>query len=125
MNTYQNLQQKALGLAFILAPLLMAIGTAAFALGIGMTPSGNNSWVSGIFWSYGFLIMIPMVIKFIPFLQRDKRDNQAISNQLIFITKQPAPSLAGSNQLVSSGLPFSCAVRSRYCQGLFEYFNSV
>lgn len=63
MSTYDNIQQKLLGLAFILAPLLLASGAAAFAMGIGTTPAGNNSWVMGLFWGYGFLLMIPVVIK--------------------------------------------------------------
>lgn len=60
MNTYQNLQQKALGLAFILGPLLMTIGAAAYVLGIGLTPFGSDSWVDGILGAYGFLFMIPI-----------------------------------------------------------------
>ena len=63
MNTYQTLQQKALGLAFILAPLLMVLGSAAFVLGIGLTPFGTDSWVDGIFSAYGFLLMIPVVLE--------------------------------------------------------------
>lgn len=63
MNTYQTLQQKTLGVAFILAPLLVVIGTAAYMLGIGVSPLGPYSWVDGIFMAYGFLIMIPVVLE--------------------------------------------------------------
>ena len=47
MNTYQTLQQKALGLAFILGPLLLTLGAAVYVLGIGLTPFGTDSWVDG------------------------------------------------------------------------------
>lgn len=60
MNRYQNLQQKALGVAFILAPLLLVMGSAAVVMGIGLTPFEPNSWVDGIFMTYGFLLMIPV-----------------------------------------------------------------
>ena len=60
MNRYQSLQKKSLGLAFILAPLLMVIGSAAFVLGLGLTPFGTDSWVDGILSAYAFLIMIPV-----------------------------------------------------------------
>ena len=61
MNTYQTLQQKALGLAFILGPLLTIVGSVAYMMGIGLSPSNPYSWVDGIFMAYGFLIMIPVV----------------------------------------------------------------
>jgi hypothetical protein len=60
MNTYQNLQQKALGLAFILGPLLITVGAAIFLLGIERSPDGTGSWVEGIFMAFGFLIMVPI-----------------------------------------------------------------
>lgn len=60
MNTYQTLQQKMVGLAFILAPLLLVIGAAAFVLGIGVSPFGTDSWVDGTFMAFGFLLMIPV-----------------------------------------------------------------
>jgi len=60
MNTYQTLQQKALGLAFILGPLLLVIGAATVVLGIGLTPFGTDSWVDGVLSAYGFLLMIPI-----------------------------------------------------------------
>jgi hypothetical protein len=63
MDTYQNLQQKALGLAFVLAPLLLIIGSAAYVLGIGVSPFGTDSWVDGIFMAFGFLLMIPVVLE--------------------------------------------------------------
>ena len=57
--TYQTLQQKALGLAFILGPLLMTIGAAIYLLGIERSPDGTSSWVEGIFLGFGALIMVP------------------------------------------------------------------
>lgn len=60
MNTYQTLQQKMLGLAFILGPLLFVIGAAAYVMGIGLTPFGTDSWVDAIFITYGGLVMIPV-----------------------------------------------------------------
>jgi hypothetical protein len=60
MNRYETLQQKALGLAFILAPSLMIIGAAALVLGIGLTPFGTDSWVDGIFQALAFALMIPV-----------------------------------------------------------------
>jgi hypothetical protein len=60
MNTYQTLQQKILGLAFILGPLLLMIGSAAYVLGIGLTPFGTDSWVDAIFITYSGLVMIPV-----------------------------------------------------------------
>ena len=61
MNAYQILQQKMVGLTFILGPLLTILGSVAYLLGIGVSPLGPYSWVDGIFMAYGFLIMIPVV----------------------------------------------------------------
>ena len=60
MNRYQTLQQKMLGLAFILGPLLFVIGAAAYVMGIGLTPFGTDSWVDAIFFGYGVMLMIPV-----------------------------------------------------------------
>lgn len=60
MNTYQTLQQKALGVAFILGPLLMTIGAAIYLLGIERSPDGTSSWVEGIFLGFGILIFVPI-----------------------------------------------------------------
>ena len=59
MNTYQTLQQKVLGLAFILGPLLMTIGVVVYLLDIERSPDGTSSWVEGIFLGFGILIMVP------------------------------------------------------------------
>jgi hypothetical protein len=63
MNTYQTLQQKMVGLAFILGPLLTIVGSVAFMMGIGRSPLSPYSWVDGIFMAYGFLIMIPVALE--------------------------------------------------------------
>lgn len=63
MNTYQTLQQKMVGLAFILGPLLTILGSVAYMLGIGRSPLSPYSWIDGIFMAYGFLIMIPVVLE--------------------------------------------------------------
>jgi hypothetical protein len=42
MNRYQTLQKKAVGLGFILGPLLMMLGAAAYVMGIGLTPFGTE-----------------------------------------------------------------------------------
>lgn len=60
MNTHQTLQQKMLGLAFILGPLLMTIGAAIYLLGIERSPDGTSSWVEGIFLGFGILIFVPI-----------------------------------------------------------------
>lgn len=62
MNRYDMLQQKLVGVAFVLAPLAMVIGTSAFAMGIGLAPSGKSSWVMSVFNSWGYLLMIPVVL---------------------------------------------------------------
>ncbi|MDX1520632.1 MAG: hypothetical protein R3264_03310 [Anaerolineae bacterium] len=63
MNTYQTLQQKMLGLAFVLGPLLLVIGAAVYVLGIGLTPFGTDSWVDAIFFGYGVMLMIPVFLE--------------------------------------------------------------
>lgn len=62
MSHYQQLEQKLLGVACILAPLLLVIGAATFLLGIGVTPYGVSSWVEGIFLAFGFLLFVPVYL---------------------------------------------------------------
>jgi hypothetical protein len=60
VNTYQTLQQKAQGVAFILGPLLITLGAVVYLLGVERSPDGTSSWVEGIFMAFGFLIMVPI-----------------------------------------------------------------
>ena len=60
MNTYERYQRKAVGLAFVLTPSLMVLGSAALLLGIGITPFGTDSWVDGNLSALAFVLMIPV-----------------------------------------------------------------
>lgn len=62
MTHYEQLVQKLLGIACILAPLLLGIGAAAFLLGIGVTSYGVASWVEGIFMAFAFLLFVPVYL---------------------------------------------------------------
>ncbi len=60
MTRYQQLEQKALGIAFIAGPLLLTIGALLFLLDIGLNYDGVSSWVEGVFDAYAFLIFVPI-----------------------------------------------------------------
>ncbi len=60
MTRYEQLSQKALGIAFIAGPLLLTIGALTFLLGIGLSSDGVSSWVEGIFDAFAFLIFVPI-----------------------------------------------------------------
>jgi hypothetical protein len=60
MKSYQTLQRKLVGLAFVLGPLLMVIGALTYVLGIGLIPSGQDSWINSVLMIYGGLVMIPV-----------------------------------------------------------------
>lgn len=62
MTRYQQLEQKLLGLACILAPLLLVIGAATFLLDIGVTSYRVASWVEGIFIAFAFLLFVPVYL---------------------------------------------------------------
>lgn len=58
MSTYQMLQQKALGLAFILGPLLLTVAAITFVMGINVTPDGVGSVTEGVIGYYGLILFI-------------------------------------------------------------------
>ncbi len=58
MNTYQILQQKALGLAFILGPILLTAAAITFVMGINVTPDGVGSVTEGVIGFYGTVLFI-------------------------------------------------------------------
>ncbi len=60
MSRFDQLQQKALGFAFIAGPLLLTIGALTFLLGIGLNSDGVSSWVEGVLDAYAFLIFVPI-----------------------------------------------------------------
>lgn len=60
MDTYQALQRKALGAAFVLGPLLLTLGAAVYVLGIERSPDGTTSWVEGVLMAFGFLGFVPI-----------------------------------------------------------------
>lgn len=62
MTKYQQLVQKLLGVACILAPLLLVIGAATFLLDIGVSSYGVASWVEGIFMAFAFLLFVPVYL---------------------------------------------------------------
>lgn len=62
MSKYQSLANKALGVAFIAAPLLLVVGMVTYMLGIGVDSYGVASWVEGVFQSYAFLFLVPVFL---------------------------------------------------------------
>lgn len=62
MNRYQDLYQKFLGMAFIVAPLLLFLGAVTFLLGVGLTSYGVGSWVEGALMACAFLIFVPVYL---------------------------------------------------------------
>jgi hypothetical protein len=62
MSRFDQLQHKLLGIAFIVGPLLLVMGAAAFLLGIGLSSYGVSSWVEGVFMLLAFLIFVPIYL---------------------------------------------------------------
>ena len=62
MTQYQQHEQRLLGIAYILAPLLLVLGAATFLLGVGITSYGVASWVEGILMAFGFLLFVPVYL---------------------------------------------------------------
>ncbi len=48
MTRFDQSQYKLLGIAFIVGPLSLVIGAAAFLMGIGVSASGVRGWVEGV-----------------------------------------------------------------------------
>ena len=62
MSRFERLQHKLLGIAFIVGPLLLVMGAAAFVLGIGVSSHGVSSWVEGVFMTLAMLIFVPLYL---------------------------------------------------------------
>jgi hypothetical protein len=62
MSRFEQLQHKLLGIAFIVGPLLLVMGAAAFLLGIGLSSHGVSSWVEGVLMTLAMLIFVPIYL---------------------------------------------------------------
>jgi hypothetical protein len=62
MSRFERLQHKLLGIAFIVGPLLLVMGAAAFVLGIGLSSHGVSSWVEGVFMAPAWLLLVPVYL---------------------------------------------------------------
>jgi hypothetical protein len=62
MSRFERQRQKMLGIAFIVGPLLLVMGAAAFVIGIGLSSYGVSSWVEGVFMAPAFLIFVPLYL---------------------------------------------------------------
>jgi hypothetical protein len=62
MSRFDQLQHKLLGIAFIVGPLLLVMGAAAFVLGIGLSSHGVSSWVEGVLMTLAMLIFVPIYL---------------------------------------------------------------
>ena len=60
MKSYETYQRRAVGLAFILGPLLLTVGAVVYLLGIERGPAGTGSWVEGVFVGLSMLIFVPI-----------------------------------------------------------------
>lgn len=57
---YDELVQKAKGLAFILGPVLLLIAALTFTLDIGRNPNDLDGYIEGMIGFYAFLFFIPI-----------------------------------------------------------------
>jgi hypothetical protein len=62
MSRFDQYQQKLLGLAFIVGPLLLVSAALTFRLGVGLTSYGVSSWVEGVLMTLAFLIFVPIYL---------------------------------------------------------------
>jgi hypothetical protein len=63
MARYQELSQKALGIAFIAAPLMLSIGVVVYLLGIERSADNTSSWVEGMFMGMAFILFEPTYLE--------------------------------------------------------------
>jgi hypothetical protein len=59
---YDVMLRKAIGIAFILGPVLLLTAALILVSGIGMNPNDLDSYVEGAFGFYAFLLFIPIWI---------------------------------------------------------------
>jgi len=62
MSRFDQYQQRFLGLAFIVGPLLLITAALTFLLGIGRSSHGVTSWVEGVLMTLAFLLFVPIYL---------------------------------------------------------------
>lgn len=63
MTRYQQLSQKAVGIAFIVGPLLLVAGAAVYLLGIERSADDSSSWVEGMLMGMAFILFVPIYLE--------------------------------------------------------------
>ncbi len=61
-SRYDELLQKAKGLAFVLGPVLLLIAALTFTLDIGRNPNDLDSYVEGMIGFYALILFIPIFV---------------------------------------------------------------
>ncbi|MCL4262282.1 MAG: hypothetical protein KJ069_03675 [Anaerolineae bacterium] len=62
MSRFDQYQQRLLGLAFIVGPLLLITAALTFLSGIGLSSHGVSSWVEGVLMALAFLLFVPIYL---------------------------------------------------------------
>jgi hypothetical protein len=107
MSHYEQLATKALGLAFILGPLLLTMGAAVYLLGIERSPDGTSSWVEGIFQAYAWPFMLPANLELARRLGRRAPRYAlfcAVASLFIVFTLMPAMARLLQVDIINAGL---------------------
>lgn len=56
-------QRPLLVAAFLAGPALLCASAGSFALGLGVLPPGDTSWIEGIFGSYALALFVPIYLE--------------------------------------------------------------
>lgn len=56
-------RKNLLTVAFVAGPALLCLSAGSYALGLGLLPPGNESWVEGIFGSYALALFVPIYLE--------------------------------------------------------------
>jgi hypothetical protein len=63
MSRYQELRQRALGVAFLLGPILFIAAALVFVMGVNLNPDGVGSRTEGLLGFYGAILFIPIYLE--------------------------------------------------------------
>lgn len=74
-----SVQYRLLKAAFVAGPILLFVSAMSFALGIGILPPGNSSWVEGLFGSFALMLFVPVYLSLAGKLSETHRTFGAIT----------------------------------------------